>query len=265
MIHQFQLAFATYQAYVGSSIIYMLSLCCVVYLFFREERKEIRAILVYGTMILFSLFLFPLFAYIMINVIFDNEVYYRFLWLLPSYIVLAYTAVRFLDDIKSKKKRCILGVVLMAGIMLNGDYVYQNPSFSRAENPYHIPQNIVNVCNVIMPEEGEEWVSIVAPKEMISYVRQYSAEIHMPYGRAVLIERWSMGHPLYELMEEDTLDVYALCEMARQYGCHYIVIPESKSLNGSFEESNFLLVQSVDGYLIYLDQYNNRDITLDGL
>ena len=69
-------------------------------------------------------------------------------------------------------------------LMISGKLVYSSPLFSRAENTYHIPQVVVDICDAI-EVEGRE-VMAAFPDEFLLYVRQYSPVICMPYGRESL-------------------------------------------------------------------------------
>lgn len=120
--------------------------------------------------------------------------------------------------------------------IVGGDYTYDNPMFVKAENIHHIPQEVIDVCDIIEPEQGEDWVMAVFPAEMLSFVRQYSTRIHMPYGRAVLIDRWNLGHPMFDTMESDIIDVNVLSQQASEYQCDYVILPESKETSENMEQ-----------------------------
>lgn len=252
--------FQIYSNYTGSSLALLLFLCAIVYLWLTEGDEAKRPVLVYGSALLVVLFFCPLFSWVMINKIFDNEVYYRFFWLLPINVVIAYTGTRVFETLNSIREKIIILFVISGFIIVSGTYTYNNPLIQKAENNYHIPQEVIDVCEVIVPTENEEWICALVPSELLSYVRQYSTMIHMPYGRAVLIDRWNLGHPLFDIMESEIIPVEKLANVAREYGCHYIVLSEEKSLTGNLDEYDYIKVASVAGYNIYLDKYNNREI-----
>ncbi|MEG1847640.1 MAG: hypothetical protein RRX92_09630 [Lachnospiraceae bacterium] len=249
-----------FRLYHGSSL-YMTLFCCgLLYLWLTEQDKSLRVVLIYVSATILFLFFFPLFSYFMIHFILDGEVYYRILWFLPMSIVVAYAAVRVISRQTQMLRKVVLSLMVCLVLCMGGDYTYDNPTFEPTENLYHLPQTVVDICDAIMPQEGEEWVCAAMPQELLSYVRQYTTQIHMPYGRAVLIKRWNLPHPMYDTMEAAVIDVKLLTEQAREYGCHYIVLEESRAMDGNPEEQGFRLVTNVDGYNIYLDRDNNRGL-----
>lgn len=250
-----------FQEYNGGSLYMVIFTCGLVYLWVTEEEKGKRTLLVYGSACFFALFFLPVFTYAMF-LVFEGETYYRFLWFLPMQVVIAYAAVRMIVIQKNFFRKLVIGLLACFILVNSGTFTYSNPVFEKAENPYHLPQTVVDICDEIKPEPGEDWVMAVMPAEMISFVRQYTADIHMPYGRAVLIARWNLGHPLFETMQEPVIDVEKLVTQAKEYGCHYIVLMDQRVPEGSLEKYGYHLVSRVDGYNIYLDEENDRGISM---
>ncbi|MBR6643078.1 MAG: hypothetical protein IKL28_05395, partial [Lachnospiraceae bacterium] len=58
---------------------------------------------------------------------------------------------------------------------------------------------------------------------------------------------------LYQLLRQDTIDVEKAVPLIKQYGCHYVILSESKTLQGNFEDYDYVLVNTIDGYKIYQD------------
>ena len=136
-------------------------------------------------------------------------------------------------------------------IVFSGRLVYLNPLFERAENEYHVPREVIEICDII-EVEGREVVAAF-PKEFVLYVRQYSATVCMPYGR----NAFSEYNPLYLAMIEDVIDVEKLAELAQQAGCHFVILDGEKELDGKMEEHSYEIYGKVDKYVIYhdLDMY----------
>ena len=235
--------------YVGNGLAVILYIVSVVYLFIKEKDETKRIVLLYSTIMIMFFFLLPPFAVIIFNTM-GQEVYYRILWLLPMTIVIAYAFIKVLwslPNLKWKMVCCVLGAVL---IMLTGDYTYDNPYFSRAENRFHVPQVVKNVCDtIIIP--GRE-VRAVVPSEMLPYVRQYTANICMPYGRDVVVETWKENNPLYDAMELTIADCNMIAELAAEQGCHYIIMHEKREREGTLE--GYIYQRTVNGYEIYLKE-----------
>ena len=215
------------------------------YLFFCEKKKENRVLLVYMPAVLLLLFFNPLFYKVFGNLT-EEAIYFRFLWLLPITMVISYTVIKIYSTLKGAMQYVfvLLSFVL---IVFSGRLVYLNPLFEKAENPYHVPQKVVEICDMI-EVEGREVVAAF-PREFILYVRQYSATVCMPYGRDV----FSYYDPFYSMMNEAVIEVEELAELAKQAGCHYIVLSEEKELDGNLEEYSYEVFGRVDKYVIYRD------------
>lgn len=239
-----------FQEYMGTGLIVGWFLLSVIYLLLKEKQKPVRILFVYVPLILLFLFFNPLFARLIYGLIGDWEIYYRILWLVPITVVIAYTLVHIYGRLAGRKRPAF---VITAGVMiiLSGSYIYQNPHFQKAENLYHMPQSVVDICDAI-EVEGRE-VTAVFPGEMLQYVRQYSPVVCMPYGREMLVERWQNTHPLFQVMEAETVDADELAALARKSECNYIILAENKTVAGSLLELDYTLFDTIAGYDIYLD------------
>lgn len=238
-----------FREYMGTGLIviwFLLSLC---YLFGREKRKSMRVLFVYVPIVLLALFFNPLFEKIVYQAA-GSEIYYRILWLLPVSIVIAYGAVDVYGRLKGKM-RIMWSLVAAVLIMVSGSFIYSNSFFHKAENRYHVPRSVVDICDAIKVEGRE--VMAVFPAEMLQYVRQYSGVVCMPYGREILVEQWNHLDDLYDIMEAETTDAAELAEMARERECVYIILRQNKSMKGSLMNYDFEVFGEMDGYIIYKD------------
>lgn len=249
-------AIELFQEYMGSGLILIWFLVSLVYLFIVEKRRHIRVLFLYVPVILLLLFFNPLFAQLVFLAAGD-EIYYRILWLLPITIVIAFAVVTVIGRLQGIRKT-IFGVAAAAVIAVSGSYIYANPYFSRAENLYHVPQSVVDICEAIKVEGRE--VRAVFPVELLQYVRQYSAVVCMPYGRDILVREmtevndwWDRWENMYDLMEAETVDAKALATVCRLYAVFYIVLPADKPVSGDFADEQFEVFAVFDDYIVYKD------------
>lgn len=237
--------------YCGSGIYPFLFLAALIYLLAMEKDRKIRIVLAETSVVITVLFFFPLFKMVMDKVE-EAGTYYRILWMLPMTVVIAYAGVKLIG------KHTRIGLVVLAAVcILGGEYVYGNVNVSRAENRYHIPEEVVAICDLIMPEEDEERVWAVFPSELIHFVRQYTSEIQMPYGRDMLVASWDhVEHPMYALMEAEIVHVDLLAELADDYGVHYLILNKAKRTEGNAQECGLEKIGEIGGY----DVYYNLDV-----
>lgn len=244
-------AFTVWQNISGSGMLAGLYICALLFLYFTEEEKYKRILLIYLPAMWISILFLP-FTYKLVATLIDEELYYRFFWMLPMTLVIGYTAVQVYHRYHGlHKKLLVLGIVLL--IAVSGDFVYNNWRYSSAENVYHVPDSVVDICD-LMHAEGRE-VMAVFPMELLQYVRQYDSTVVMPYGRDILVEDWGVIHPLYNLMENEVIDGVLLGETAASYNCMYVVLPQAKECVGDLSSSGYVLKDTLHGYRIY---YNDE-------
>lgn len=245
-------------AYMGTGLIVIWYLAATIYLAFTEKRKQFRIMFVYMPLMVLVIYFNPLVTWFVSEYI-DYEIYYRILWLLPITVVIAFATVEIYGKLQ-EKKRALFAVVTAGLIMVSGSFVYNDGFFRKAENMYHIPQVVVDICDAI-EVEGRE-VMAVFPREMLQYVRQYSPVVCMPYGRDVTVERWDLTeeNELYQVMESEEIDAGQLAELAREAWCVYIILPEDKVVKGNLNSCDFEIFGRVDGYIIYKDSTVSLEI-----
>ncbi|MFI3200446.1 MAG: hypothetical protein R3Y54_02825, partial [Eubacteriales bacterium] len=222
-----------------------------IYLWLTEKEKTRRFYLIYVTIGMWVVFFCPLVTYIGVRTIFSQETYYRILWMLPIYPVMAYTITKLVTSYKSKVKTGVIIVGCMILVVNGGVYTYAHPTFAKAENVYHIPQVIVDICDKI--EEEGEWVNVAMPPEFLESVKQYSSNIRMVYGREHLISHWGFKEPLYLAMTAEVIDVEELTTLAKESACQYIVLAADRLLDGNLKDYGYAQMARVEHYTIYVD------------
>lgn len=242
-----------FREYMGTGLILMWYLLALIYLWIREKRKNCRVLFIYMPIIFLLLFFNPLFAKIIYTVA-DDEIYYRILWLLPITMTIAFTLVDIYGRLEGAKKS-FFPVVAGLLVVVSGSFIYANPHFGPAENIYHVPQSVVDICDAI-EVEGRE-VTAVFPEEMLQYVRQYSGSICMPYGRESTVGTWVWQNEMYPVMESEVIDAAVLTRMAREQACIYIILPKDKKITGDMAACQYEVFAELHGYLIYKDSNVN--------
>lgn len=239
--------FKNYMGYHENNWLAVIYLVMLAYLWLTEKDRHRRAVFVYAPTLLLLLFFCPLFRKLFVRLLDDSETYYRLLWLLQMSLVSAYGAVRLC----ARHSRIGLAVLCVL-IVLGGDYVYDSEHISKAENGYHLPQEAVDVVDLIEPDEGR--ITVLVPADLIYYVRQYSTKIELPYGREMLIARWNYHNAMYEAMEQDeVIRTETFVELAREYPCAYIVLKEDREMESPLTEYGYEVYGQVGEYVVYRD------------
>ncbi len=239
--------FKNYVGYHQNKFLFGIFLFFLLYLWLKEKNKICRALFVYVPTVILLLFFCPVFRRVFVALLDDAETYYRLLWLLQMSLISAYGAVKLCG-----KYRKTGLVVMTIAVIACGTYVYQSEHITKAENWYHLPQEAVEVAELLEPEEGR--VMAIVPADLIYYIRQYSARINMPYGREMLIARWDYYNDIYEAMEEaEVIETASFVELTRAYGCQYVVLSKERKTEEPLTEHGFILYAQTEKYLIYQD------------
>ena len=239
--------FKNYMGFHENGYLAGIYLFVLLYLWLTEKDKRKRAVFVYAPTLLLLMFFCPLCRKIFVRLLEDAETYYRLLWLLQMSIVSAYGLIKLCG-----RHRRIGLVVICVAIIACGNYVYDSEHITKAENVYHLPQEAIDIVDLIEPEEGR--ITVLVPADLIYYVRQYSTNIELPYGREMLIARWDYHHAMYEAMEKaDVIETETFAELARQYPCAYVILKEDRETDKPLTECGYALYDQVGDYLIYKD------------
>ncbi len=241
--------------YGGNGMLLLMFLVSAIYIIAFERNLKKKIMLGVLPLVIMAGFLLPISKMVYVKLFDDgSDTYYRILWLIPMYIVIGYGACKALMAVKNRVvMRCTLVAVLVV-IAVSGSCVYVNQYVSVAENLYHIPQTVVDICDVIAPEDHEPRVRAAFPSELVHFVRQYDTDILMPYGREMVVTQWDYYNAVYEVMEKpEVIDAKALLEATRQTKCEYIILSEDRQIDSNLEELGLEVVDRVDGYIIYSD------------
>lgn len=239
--------FKNYMGFHQYKFLAGLYLLALLYLWFAEKDRHRRAILVYAPTLPLAAFFCPLFRKVFVRVLEDSETYYRLLWLLQMSLVTAYGFIKLMG-----RHRKIGLLIMCAAIAAGGDYVYDSINISKAQNAYHLPQEVIDIVDMIEPEEGR--IKVLMPGELLQYVRQYSTDIELPYGREMMIERWDYYDAMYEAMEKtEVIDTPYFVELARGYPCAYVILRNDRQVKESLTDYGFEVYGQVGIYVIYKD------------
>ena len=253
-----------FQKYMGSGLMLIWFVLALIYLFFQEKRKPMRILFLYTPTIIFLLFFNPLF-YRLFQETVGTEIYFRICWMMPITLVIAYTIVHIIDNMANKKKqstgsafspvkKVVFSVATILILLVSGSPVYTSPLYTPAENAYHVPQFVVDICDAI-EIEGRE-VMAAFPDEFLLYVRQYSPVVCMPYGREAYTGYYN---ELNLMIMSDEINVELLSSLSKASLCHYIVLKEGKTFLGDMADYGYELFDTLHGYEIYKDTTMNFD------
>ena len=251
----FMECWVSFRLFFGNPFLPIILLASAVYLIIFEKDVRKKIILGVLPLVIMAGFLLPVTKIVYVAAFDDgSDTYYRLLWLVPMYAVIGYAACKLIFGFENQVKRAVALVAVLIVVVLSGSLVYLNQYMSVAENLYHIPQYVINVCDVIAPKDDEPRIRAVVPSELIHFVRQYDTDILMPYGREMIATQWDYYNPVHEVYEKpEVINAKELLEATRQAKCMYIILSTERKVDVSLITMGLKLVDTVDGFYIYAD------------
>jgi hypothetical protein len=244
--------FTAYSQYSGSGVIMIIFFVGLVYVAVTEKNTGTRTILVdVSAILLLGIFLPP--VYYVYTKFISKDTYWQLFWMLPIGIGLGYVASRII------REHTVSGVVLVLVVLFfGGEFIsksIEEDDLTNLSNVYRMPTEVVEVVDRLHDISDDEVVHAAFTEEFLPYVRQYDANIVMPYGYSVVES--DRPAEFYLLMSSDVADFAKLEQKCIHTGTEYLVLPSDRKPKRPFGHYAFRRVTEVSGYSIY--QYAPTD------
>lgn len=244
---------ANFKSFIGSGWLMWLCFCVALIICFfvwKEKRKKLVTVSLLGCVVIIN----PI-VYQIIGTRFMSGVYWRLFWALPIVIVVAAVLTMLVGKVKKEWLRIGTAFVLCMVILLTGKSVINRGTYTISENDHQIPQEAIEVSDLVLEANGGVETRVIVPDELVCYIRQYTSKITLAYGRNL----WGfINNPtdwqieLHDMMTAEEIDLTALREKAREVGCGYIVFnSEQHSLPENMDQYGYILVGENDPYKVY--------------
>lgn len=194
----------------------------------------------------------PIFYYIAYIFLRDANVYVRLYYTLFPEIYMAYIITLVIGKLKERRKQ-ILCVAISSGIIAGlGTPYLKIAVFSETENIYKIPQEVVELCDMVNADAIEE-PRVIADESVVVFVRQYSSRIQLLFGR------WGYdynGSNLYGLIRTNEVSMEEIVKLMKKEECQYLIwkynqkdIEELEILGGNIvgNTQNYVVVKIMEG------------------
>lgn len=234
------------QNYFSNGYFGILLIIAVLCMLINHKKKNVFFLGCYilcAVVLLFN----PLVAIILSKLGMDG-VYWRSFWLLPIGCVIAYVFTKAASFTNKKILRLLVVVLSVAAIAKSGSMIYNGWNFQKAENPYKISDEVIAVNNHI--ESGN---TVLAPLELLCWLRTYNSEIYLPIGRQeIYFHEQNERHRVVELLgNNEVLDVDYIGEYAVNMSFKYIVYRKDKAVEGNWEDYGYYPVGETMYHCIY--------------
>jgi len=246
MIEQFEeIKSAFINCYGNEQRYFLLFLVAIFILFIEEKNKENRNLLIYYPTLIMAIVFNPFFYQLLTKFV-PSNVYYRFFWLLPVGIIIAYLGVILISKVDKKITKLVTIIAFIGIIVYSGKFMYTKTVFEKVDNLYKLPDRCVEVTQIMSAMQMDNKKAMV-PTEMIGFVRQLDASIKLAYQR-----RPYQDYDIYECVRDyNAGNVENLIKFCEKQDVNIIVYDNSIELSEHLINYGYILYSQTDNYDIY--------------
>lgn len=207
----------------GGNYYWVLYAVSLLYLFRfdPEKRKTVVYPSVFAAVMLFNPIVFAL---VWMNISYSH---WRLFWMIPVTGTVCAAAVSLVSRLSTEIRRAAAGAAVILLLAAAGRNVYQTDycRFEEADNLFRLPQEAVAAAEILLEQEAQP--RAVVTSGLFCYLRQYSADIQMLYGRDTQgyihrIEDESMA--VYRMLDEEQPDFVRVGDEMQRLGYSYLVL-----------------------------------------
>lgn len=244
---------ANFKSFIGSGWLMWGCFCGALLVCFflgKDRRKKLFTV----SLVLCITIINPI-VYYFIGNRFMSGVYWRLFWTLPLVVTVAVALTELTGKLKNEWIRFFTVGALCLTILLTGKSVINRGTYVSAENDYQIPQAAIDVSDIVLEASGGNPTMMIVPDELVCYIRQYTGQIALAYGRNIWgfindAVDWQMD--LYNQMNAENIDYERLRESAYACGCRYIAFnSRQRELPKDMESYGYRFIDSAGEYMVY--------------
>ena len=236
-----------YKSYQGTGMYLALFFISILYLYITEKDDNKKVFFVYYPFLALFIIINPIF-YKLVEHGVEEDTYVRTFWILPMGISIAYASTKVITSMKNNFQKNIVMSIIIFIIIISGRCVYNTENFQKATNWYKLPEETKNVADYIINDNFEN-KKVICPQELVPYLRQIDARIHLYYGRRTT-SQYDDIRLLGFLKNGDLENLTAMCKN-KKIQCNYIIFKRDTLLNGNMSNYGYKLFAQTENYDLY--------------
>lgn len=171
-----------YHKFIGTGGYMALYIAAMIYLYRYEKNKSLNAVFIWTSVIIFAIFFNPC-VILLVYRQYLWGTYWRMLWLIPAVPAIAYVGTKLYENCTKFRQKLLAVLVLVAVLVTAGKSIYTDNFFQKKPNFFKIPTEAIDISQKVLLYAGEWYPTIIVPNELYCYIRQYTSEIRLLYGR----------------------------------------------------------------------------------
>lgn len=240
----FEIIMENYSSFQGTGMYLALFFIAMLYIFMKEENKNIKRLLVYFPILILLVTLNPIFNKI-VGKIFTRTVYWRVFWMIPLDLTIIYALIKFVKTRDEKKEKIIVAISLMLILIMSGSFVYNKENFLKVGNLYKLPDEHVRIAQLI-GADNTEYKKAIVPEDMVGKIRQIDSSILLSYRRN---PEGYTDEPIVQHLYAG--EVALVVDDAIKQNCNYVVYRKATVLKEPMENYGFVKFGETENYAIY--------------
>ena len=237
--------------------LFFLSLLFV-YIVFRKQRE----LWFYPNVLILLVLFNPIIIPILNQYFLIGGVSWRIWWIIPVPFLIAIMFTKTLDYLIGREK-IFATILICVTIILAGNFIFNSTNFSRTQNRFQLPDEIIYINRLISHDSVERGVveqNVVAVSDVAWRLRLYNPEIRMLYGRGVDFRTSEFEAEIFEIINSHEPDFEQMDSLLEKAGVSYIVVsrhgiyvlPENLT---SPKELGYELIGFTEHYRVYRTNY----------
>ncbi|MBE5946166.1 MAG: hypothetical protein E7259_04365 [Lachnospiraceae bacterium] len=207
------------ELYYGDFV--FLGIAVIAFIYLAVTCKELRGKILFPI----GLILFCIVNPILYKFVFSKIIYWRLFWTIPDAMIIALAGTKFIQARKNNLFKVGILATAVALIVVCGKNAFKENEYSKAENWYKLNNEVIEVCDIIL--SIDDTPKCIFPIEFYSYVRQYSSNINLLYGRNVMdkyiVNSSVSAKKIYQELGSEMPDYDYVMAMSSARGCNFIV------------------------------------------
>ncbi len=237
---------------------FVMVIAAAIYIFARRKTRGEKLLTAYTGVILVS-FLLPPFAYVMAKFLREGDVYWRYLWLLPTAVVVPYAAVLLATERGRRWTNVLTGAVLALAIVLCGRNYYASGAFVKANGREKVAARTLIAVRAIeenIEATGNTYCFFAAPFEESHQFREVSSAASI-YSRRFLdltylkenFPKWYYNITVLNRARTD--EQHKTAKNLKKMRCNYVLIDSDAMCDEDLASRGYQVIYAGGGWNIW--------------
>ncbi len=250
--------FTVLKLYNGTTWFLPLFAAALMYLFIKSDRMVKRDLLI--AMLAAVILVFNDLMFKAASKVVGSETYYRFLWMVPVVIVLAYTVVDLFIRQKGKLRKTLVLVLAGALLWFGGSPCIDAESFRTPSRVRYLNTDVIEVCDIIEADSETEHMRVAVPYELVLSMRLYDSNITNFISRETYLSagqlkstnsRTVRQRRAYKLVNGKKMKAKRVRNLMKKGHIAYIVIQTQYEMDNLMLRAGCTIVGRTGRYTIY--------------